>query len=135
MLYAIHGGFIEGYDGGQEPILHLVSNLQTVVDLSCAWCFTDGHAEVDFSTFYDDLKYLSKVDWDVMNSKFWNDTLQLPDRKRKRQSEFLVHGFFPWNAFVEIGVYNLEMKQKVLEILASVEYKPAVQVRRGWYYD
>ena len=50
-----------------------------------------------FTDFFDDLKDLDKIDWDLMQSRYWNDTNDDPDRKRRRQAEFLVHEFFPWS--------------------------------------
>lgn len=135
MLYTINRGNVEGYTQGQRPIVHLVSSVQGAVALGKPWCFTDGHAEMAFSNFFDDLENLDKIDWSVMKSKMWNDTDAQPDRKRKRQAEFLVHEFFPWTAVDAIGVIDTEMKDRVVRILGNSTHSPYVHVKRNWYYD
>lgn len=97
MLYAIHKGNVQTYTEGQKPILHLVSSAEVVQEAGLAFTFTDGHAEMDISTFFTDLNDLEKIDWDIMQSRYWYDTLKDGDRKRRRQAEFLVHSFFPWH--------------------------------------
>ncbi len=134
MLYTIHGGNVDGYTGGQKPIVHLVSTVDTAVALGKPWCFTDGHADMAFSNYSDDLKNLDKVDWTVMKSKFWNDTDLAPDRKRRRQAEFLVHESFPWTAILGIGVLDGEIKTRVTQILAENTHRPPVAVKGSWYY-
>ena len=58
MLYAIHRGAVEGYDDGQRSILHLTSTAELVVQSGLPFAFTEGHAEIAFSEFFDDLESL-----------------------------------------------------------------------------
>ncbi len=135
MLYSIHGGFVEGYSEGQDPIVHLEASVEAVVRTGLAFAFTDGHAEMAVSDCFDDLTELSeKVDWEVMRSKYWNDTVDQPDRKRKRQAEFLVHHFAPWTLVHRIGVRTVAMRQEVEAMLAVSAHQPNVEVRVDWYY-
>lgn len=135
MLFAIHRGNVEGYDGGQEGVLHLVSNAEAVdraADLQ--FCFTEGHAEMGFSEFFEDLHDLSKVDWRVMKALYWRDTEEDLDRKRRRQAEFLVHRFFPWPLVTQIAVMNDKVAHEVEKIIAECEHKPTIVIERQWYY-
>ena len=134
MLYAIHGGWVPGYQEGQKPVVHLVSSAQAVARAGQRFVLTDGHATKAFTQFLDTLDGLDRVDWTVMPLTFWNDTREDPDRKRRRQAEFLVHSFFPWHLVTEIGVISVEMKDRVEALLRSVSHAPVVSVRRGWYY-
>jgi hypothetical protein len=135
MLYAIHTGFVEGYSEGQGAILHLVTSVETIVANKLSFVFTDGHAEMAFSRFFHALEYLDKVDWTIMKADYWNDTEQDNDRKRRRQAEFLVHDFFPWKLFKEIGVINDTVAEKIEVVLSSFNRKsPVVTVQRKWYY-
>jgi hypothetical protein len=135
MLLAIESGVVDGYAGGQKPVLHLVTSAEAAETSGIPFTFTDGHAEMRVSDFYDDLSLLpSVIDWGVMASKYWNDTPEYPDRKRKRQAEFLIHDFAPWNLITGIGVLDEAMKSSVEQALATVSHKPQVVVRRGWYY-
>lgn len=96
MLFVIDKGNVRDYDEGQEPIIYLVSDAQRIASSATRFVFTDGHAIMALSEFYDDLAHLDRVDWSVMKPRMWNDTDRTPDRKRRRQAGFLVHRFFPW---------------------------------------
>ena len=134
MLYAIHRGNVEGYTEGQEPILHLVSSVQTVVQAGLSFVFTDGHAEMAISRFFTNLEDLQEVDWKIMRARYWYDTFEDGDRKRRRQAEFLVHNFFPWELVHEIGVYNRKIAQQVETLIKQANHRPIIIVRRFWYY-
>ncbi len=56
------------------------------------------------------------------------------DRQRRKQSEFLVHRFCPWNAVKRIGVLNKAVKERVEHILDIKNITMPVEVRRQWYY-
>lgn len=135
MLYSIGGGFVEGYADGEDPILHLVTSAEVVKAVGLPFTFTDGHAELAVSEFFDNLAELAtKVDWQVMRSTYWNDTPEQPDRKRKRQAEFLVHRFAPWTLMQDIGVKSQEMKTEIEQILRASTHRPTVTIKRNWYY-
>ena len=114
MLYTIHKGNVQGYRDGQTSIIHLVTEIEDIANLSVAFAYTDGHAIMDYSDFYDDLNYLDLViDWKLMKSNYWFDTNDEPNRKCRRQAEFLVHRFVPWTLIKEIGVINDNIKKKL----------------------
>jgi hypothetical protein len=134
MLYTISRGNVEGYTGGQEQVVHLVSTVERACGLGAPWCFTDGHADMELSRQYANLTDLANIDWELMKGQYWNDTLQDGDRKRRRQAEFLVHGMFPWTAVEEIGVMSERMAAAVRANIAGAGHLPRVVVRADWYY-
>jgi hypothetical protein len=134
MLYVINKGGVKGYMGGQGSILHLVSSAETVLQAGLPFIFTDGHAEMDISRFFTDLKDLKEIDWKIMHSHYWADILEDGDRTRRRQAEFLVHQFFPFHLFEAIGVMNPSMARQVSGLLQPLAYTPDIQVEPTWYY-
>ena len=88
MLYVISRGGVEGYTDGQEPVIHLRSTAEAVKKAGLSWVFTEGHADMGYTDFFDDLKDLDKIDWDLMQARYWHDTNNDPDRTRRRQAEF-----------------------------------------------
>jgi hypothetical protein len=98
------------------------------------WLFTDGHAVINLSTYYNDLVNLDKIDWDIMGRRYWADTLQDGDRERRRQAEFLVFQFFPWTLISRIGVMTEETKKLVENAIAPAGHKPTVEHQPEWYY-
>jgi len=136
MLYAIHKDNIETYRGGQQSIVYLVSELVRVQQAGLTFVFTDGHAIMQFSEFYNDVADLDKIDWPLMQAKLWTDTDEDPDRKRRRQAEFLLHRRCPWSLISGIGVFDEAMQLRVEGLLNSLkpEHLPRVKVLRDWYY-
>jgi hypothetical protein len=132
MLFAISRGAVEGYTEGQRPVIYLRSSVEAVNATGRGWVFTEGHADMAFTDFFDDLKDLDKIDWPLMAATYWNDTDEDPDRKRRRQAEFLVHEFFPWELVSYIGVYDLSVAKIVGEIIKGGS--PEIGIQRGWYY-
>lgn len=135
MLYAIHKGYVEGYESGQASILHLVTSPADIANASLDFVFTDGHAVIGYTTFYDDLASLPEaIDWEMMEAKVWRDTNEDGDRKRRRQAEFLVHQRVPWSLILGIGVQNQAAKGKVNKILKACGQSADVRVLPHYYY-
>lgn len=135
MLYTINQGNVPGYDEGQEPIVHLVSTAQAVEASGRPFVFTDGHAIVFPSRMFGHLSDLNHITWEVMPQQYWHDNdPKYPDRKRKRQAEFLVHQFFPWSLVTEVAVMGFNRRMQVEALLRQSVHKPQVVTRREWYY-
>jgi hypothetical protein len=132
MLFVISRGGVDGYNEGQRPVVYLQSTAETVSGAGLRWVFTEGHADMQFTDFFHDLKDLTKIDWNLMGAKYWNDTNDDPDRKRRRQAEFLVHNFFPWDLVSCVGVYDRSIAEAVGEIIGGKI--PPVEIKQGWYY-
>ncbi len=88
-------------------------------------------AYTDFFTSLDDLE---RIDWPLMGAKYWNDTQDDGDRKRRRQAEFLVHRQMPWALISGIGVMDEVTRAAVERVLRDAAHRPPVAVRSGWYY-
>lgn len=129
MLYVVAQGH-ENYREGQQPIVHLVSSIETIQAASRPWFFTDRHADLMYANQFDTLDKLDGVDWSVMGKKYWSD----PEVKEKRQAEFLVHDWCPWEAIEAIGVIDQEIEARVVAAIAGAGHKPRVEVHRDWYY-
>ncbi|MEG4999761.1 type II toxin-antitoxin system toxin DNA ADP-ribosyl transferase DarT [Microcoleus sp. B4-D4] len=134
MLYTINRGNLKSCSQGQSTVIHLVSSVENIDAAGLDFVFTDGHAVMAFTEFFDDLNHLEQIDWDVMESRYWNDTNEDNDRKRRRQAEFLVRNFFPWHLITEIGVINSTIKSQTENILQNFTHKPSVIIRQQWYY-
>ncbi|UCH93331.1 MAG: DUF4433 domain-containing protein [Candidatus Aminicenantes bacterium] len=134
MLYAIKSGIITGYRGGQEDIIYLVSDIESIAANEIPFVFTDGHAIMAFSNFYNQLNDLMKIDWKIMNEKYWADTQEDNDRKRRRQAEFLIKDFLPLHLISEIGVMTTDIQNELKTVAFKCGYDKIVHVKRKWYY-
>ena len=134
MLYAISRGNVQRYNGTQQNVVHLVSSAAIVEQNSLPFCFTDGHAEMDFSQQFDNLSDLNQVDWKMMQERYWSDTKEDGDRTRRRQAEFLVHRFFPVTLFSEISVMTLKSAEYIKSLFPKDALLPQITIHREWYY-
>jgi len=135
MLHAIKQGGVAGYTGGQAEIIDLVTSVErAVASRERRWFFTDGHAVERITEFLTDTEHLTKIDWVVINSSSWGNSDDDPDRKRRKQAEFLVNPSVPWNWFDRIGVIDSPMKRRVEGVIARFEHQPRVVVKPSWYY-
>jgi len=129
MLYVIHSGGVENYFGGQRETIYLVSSTNLIFQSSLKWCFTDGHAVEVLTNYYTDDFDLDRLDWDSINARQWANSDENPDRKRKKQAEFLVQKFFPLQYIQKIGVFD----DKMLETIGQQIDIP-ISKEPSWYY-
>ena len=136
MLLQLHTGQVPGYGEGQDPLVYLVVSAQGVAAAGLPFVFTDGHGLAAWTEFYDDLADLERVPWDAVDLQWWNDTNAEPDRQRRKQAEFLVHGFVPWDQVRWIAVRTEEMKTRVQAVLDEypADCQKKVLRKPSWYY-
>lgn len=134
MLFVIHKGNMEGleYRGGQEPIVHLESDLHETVAWAerkkRRWAFTLSNAGSLYFEDRCDLEELDEIDWDAVNARMW------PDCKEEKQAEFLVERSFPWKLVRRVGVRSVQVQDQARDAMREAEHRPAVELRREWYY-
>ncbi|HDD52957.1 MAG TPA: DUF4433 domain-containing protein [Thermosulfidibacter takaii] len=136
MLYLIYRGNHPelGYRGGQNPIIHLEADLYRVVEWAdkngVLWAFSLSNAGSFYVEFRAKLLYLQELDWLAIAARDFRD----PDIKERKQAEFLVYDFFPFDLVERIGVRTKEIQAKVLRVLTNSRHKPLVEVCLDWYY-
>lgn len=136
MLGAIHIGNVPGYTSDQRSILHLVTTAEAIAEAGLGFAFSDGHAVMGYTSFYDDLNDINTaIDWDIMETKYWRDTQEDGDRKRRRQAEFLVYQAVPWPLIRGIGVMDEGIATEVNQILRQFGQTMTARLRPQWYYS
>lgn len=136
MLGAIHKGNVSNYTAGQRTILHLVTTAEAIADASIGFAFSDGHAIMRYTRFFDTLADLeTAIDWDIMKATYWGDNDADNDRKRRRQAEFLVYQELPWSLIRGIGVMDQAIADDVNAILQQFGINMTVRLRPHWYYS
>lgn len=133
MLYGIKTGY-HAQQRPQREIVYVCSELSKVQALALPYTFTDGHAYMQLSRFYNDSADLSRLDWDVIPAKKWNRTQDDNDRQRRKQAEFLLHHYVPVAAIISVVVYDQEMADWVQPLLAGAGVNFGVHVLPQWYY-
>lgn len=133
MLWSIWRGRVPGASADIDRIVHLGVRTERIAERGLPFVLTDGHAIEAVTTFTAEHERLDEfVDWRTIRSKMWNDTDQDPDRARRRQAEFLVHGAVPWDLVEVVGVMSESRAAEVRDLIGTAA--PKVIVRPGWYY-
>lgn len=134
MLFAISKDLVEGYSEGQEPILYLIGKAVDVAKAGLPFAFTDHHAILSYSEYYNDLGKIGEIDWNLMNATYWNETDDDPNRKARRQAEFLVHQRFPLDQIAGIAVMNRKRVEDVSALLNKAGRSIPVYDIPRWYF-
>jgi len=76
------------------------------------------------------------VDWDMVNQRYWKDNVNDMDRQRRKQAEFLIHEFCPWEVIQDITVQNAATMARVEAVLNDfpADQRKLVNINTGWYY-
>ncbi len=136
MLFVIHcANHPElSYRGGQDPIVHLEADLQTVIRWaehnSIRWAFSLSNAGAYYTEFRCREDELDSLDWAAIAAT----DFRAPEVKERKQAEFLVHSSFPFGLVERIGVRSNAIKQRALAALTRSIHKPAVELRTDWYF-
>ena len=120
------------YRGGQKPIVHLEADLRSTVawadGKSRRWAFTLSNAGARYFEDRSDLRQLDEIDWAAVQATDWQAC------KEGKQAEFLLERRFPWELVSRIGIYSSAMYSRIEQALRNAVHRPAVEVRREWYY-
>jgi hypothetical protein len=136
MLYVIHmANHLElRYKGGQRPIVHLVADFHEVTAWADRdgrrWAFSLGNAGAGYAEFRTRREELDQLDWERVCSPDFRS----PDVKEAKQCEFLIRDSFPWELVSRIGVRDMQIQERVEEVIAHVSHRPSVRVQPAWYY-
>lgn len=66
MLLQLHTGQVPGYDQGQEPLIYIVSTVQSVIEAGLDYVFSDGHGIAAYTQWFSNIEDLDKVDWNTV---------------------------------------------------------------------
>lgn len=134
MLYKIATRGFPEYVEGEDPVLHLVTDIGMLVDLGLDFVFSDGNCASAITEQFADLAHLDRIDWAIMEERYWRDTDEDGDRMRRRMAEFLVHESVPWEAIHELVAKSEETAAKARAILGQRGSSTPVSVSPEWYY-
>jgi len=134
MLYAIQKGFNGVTKRNPQEIIYLVTDFENIKVNNCKYVFTDGHGYHSMSQFFNNEDGLAEVDWNAVKLIRWTDTEDDPDRKRRKQAEFLVFKELPLSALIGSVVYSEDAKNTVLTKFSKHDFNFTVVVKPNLYY-
>ncbi|MFI0937260.1 DUF4433 domain-containing protein [Streptomyces sp. NPDC021020] len=135
MMYKINCGKVLTYSDGQPPLVYLTTTVGEVVTAQRPYAFSDGNCANTITHHFNELERMAQViDWRVIAARYWSNTTDDGDRKRRRMAEFLVHDHLPMSAITGISTYDRQHADRVGRLLGEVGWVLPVTVRRDWYY-
>ena len=102
-----------------------------ISDTETNFAFTDGNAASLYTITYRSLNSLNKLNWEIINSEFWNDKV---DGKRIRNSEFLIYPKIEIKYISEFSVNNQKLKEEFENILLKNSIKIPVTVDERCFF-
>ncbi|MBV8414535.1 MAG: DUF4433 domain-containing protein [Verrucomicrobia bacterium] len=134
MLYQIHTRQVEGCTAVQKDLVFLVSSLQKFQERRTPFLFTDGHALMVNTNYFDSLADLNKLDWITIRSKDFRRRMDDLDRTRRYQAECLVYNCVPVDALVGIACFDANCLNDIEDKIKPSGNAIPVKVKRNWYF-
>jgi hypothetical protein len=135
MLYSIMCGNVPDVNPDQRRLVYLVSSTEALYEAGLACVFTDGNAATAFTRFREDPAELDHiVDWPLMRARYWFNTAEDPDRRRRRMAEFLVYQSLPLESVDGVAVYDRGAESDVAAVLRAAGSALPLAIRRAWYF-
>lgn len=135
MMLVISSDRVDGYSGGLDPLVYIVTTPEAIVATGGVVVISDGNCASKLTDFRSNLDELDDlVDWEVMGLRYWHDTDDDGDRKRRRQAELLVHSHVPWSAVTQLATRTKPMLNRVRAILSGAGVDLSVKHQENWYY-
>jgi hypothetical protein len=64
-----------------------------------------------------------------------NTNFSSAEVKEGKQAEFLLHRSFPWELVERIGVFSMVTGQKATRAVSAGPHRPAIEIKRDWYFN
>ena len=104
MLYSLYVGNVPTYEGDQDEIVYLVTDIDALEEHRRRLVFTDRNAVLGTARFSRNRTELDEhVDWQLMESPSWHESRWGQEGRERRMAEMLVYRLVPWAAFLGVA--------------------------------
>jgi hypothetical protein len=134
MLFNIKTGYNAVIKRKNAEIAIIVSSLHTLREHRVPFVFTNGHAYMAESDYFDDLEDLKKIDWDLLRRRDFKSDPEDPGKLGRYQAEALAHRHVPVEALLGIVCYESGAKETLQEHVRRLELTIEVRAIPGWYF-
>ena len=134
MLYNIKTGrTVERRENSE--IVFLVTTLHHIQKSKIDFIFTDRHALLAAAQFFDDLNYLDRIDWSILQERDFKRDPEDPGKLERYQAEALIHNEVPLSGLLGFACYNEQVATEIKDGLAAKRVQLPVAVRGEWYFQ
>lgn len=120
MLFLIINGYGGVVQRPQEDIVFIVSTVDQVSAQGLEFIFTDRNAKIAIAEYFNDLKDLDKIHWDIVKSRHWANDESNIARRDFKQAEFLVRHYLPVQCITFVVVKTEQRKAYFEEIISNL---------------
>ncbi len=117
-----------------RDIAILVSSLHKIDEMGLRYVFTNGHAYMQESDFFDGLSDLDKIDWGLLRKRDFKNDPEDPGKLGRYQAEALVHGQVPVEALAGIACYDIRTQGSIKNQMEKLGLVIPVKVISDWYF-
>jgi hypothetical protein len=135
MMYNIHTGRGGVKQYLNSDLLILVSSLLLVEENGLEFLFTDRHAYCELANYFDNLNFLSKIDWLSLQRRDFMRDPEDPEKFDRYQAEALVYKHLPINSLKGIVCYTDELKLQIQQEVNLRNLSLTVIAKPEWYFE
>jgi hypothetical protein len=134
MLYNIKTGFGDVIQRPNGDIAIVVSSLLKLQETNTRFVFTNGHAYMAGTDFFDDLAELSQIDWKILQNRDFQNNPDDPGKLGRYQAEALAYRHVPLNALLGIVCYDMASVNKIASNAQTRNLPVSVKCLPDWYF-
>jgi hypothetical protein len=134
MLLNIKTGFNGVIKRPNAEIAIMVSSLHKLSEVGVPFVFTNGHAYMQESDYFDKLADVHKIDWDLLRRRDFKRDPEDPGKLGRYQAEALAHRHVPVSALLGIVCYDQAAKAKLDGDVRRCGLGMEIRAIQGWYF-
>lgn len=134
MMYNIKTGYGEAIKRENAEIVILVSSIHRLVELDVSFVFTNGHAYLAETDYFEAVSDLDQVDWKLLRSRDFKGDPDDPGKQGRYQAEALAHRHVPVEALQGIVCYNADRQDVVRNQAVEHGCECEVKALPDWYF-
>ena len=134
MMYNITTGYNNVIKRTNAEIAILVSSLHKLKEVGTPFVFTNGHAYMQESDYFDDLGDLDKIDWELLRRKDFKRDPEDPGKVGRYQAEALAYRHVPVDALLGVACYDSATKATLDAHVRRLGLNTTVKIIPSWYF-
>lgn len=134
MLFNINTGYNSVIKRSNDEIVILVSTLPWVAKAGVKFVFTNGHAYMKGTDYFNDLSQLDQIDWEILKRRDFKKSADDIDKSRRYQAEALIYQHLPTSALKGIACYNQGRADRVRAEITKRHLALPVKILPSWYF-
>lgn len=135
MMKNIHSGWGGIKKRDNAEIVILVSSLFHLKKKGLKFIFTDSHAYYQWSNYYDDLKDLDKISWEILQKRDFKRDDNNPAKFERYQAEALVHEHCPIDGLLGMVCYTQKLSDNLGLLAQQRGLSLKAHARPNWYFE